>query len=96
MKHKFENGCMWEGGGFEIETNYECCENDGGEPCKHCHSIEIEENKTVYDNSIYYKKKWICPNVVIAVNEGGFNSTGVCLDCIIEAAQSLELLTTSK
>jgi hypothetical protein len=50
---------MWEGGGFEIETNYECCENDGGEPCKHCHSIEIEENKTVYDNSIYYKKKCI-------------------------------------
>ncbi len=31
-----------------------------------------------------------CPRVVIAKNEGGYNSTGVCLDCILEAAATLK------
>ncbi len=31
------------------------------------------------------KYQWIVPRVVVAYNEGGFNSTSVCLDCILEA-----------
>jgi hypothetical protein len=31
----------------------------------------------------------ICPRVVVATNEGGYNTTGVCLDCIIEAEKTL-------
>lgn len=79
MEHKFKDGCMWEGGGFSINTDYECSEMGGGKMCQHCHSKETKDKTTV----------WICPKVVIASNEGGYNSTGVCLDCIIEAAQSL-------
>lgn len=30
--------------------------------------------------------------VVIATNEGGFNSTGVCVDCLIEAFKDNNLL----
>lgn len=34
-------------------------------------------------------KHGICPRIVIATNEGGSNCTGVCLDCILEAAKTL-------
>jgi len=27
----------------------------------------------------------ICPRVVVVRNEGGYNSTGLCLDCILDA-----------
>jgi len=45
-------------------------------------------------------EKNICPHVindklpamVIASNQGGYDSTGVCLHCIIEAAKSIYLL----
>jgi hypothetical protein len=94
MEHKFKDGCMWEGGGFSINTDYECSEMCGGEMCKHCHSketkVHIRSDKTTYDEVV-----WICPKVVIALNEGGYNSTGVCLDCIVEAAQSLGALNGS-
>lgn len=30
--------------------------------------------------------------VVVAMNEGGFNSTGVCVDCLIEAFKDNNLL----
>lgn len=89
MEYEFKDGSMWEGGGFSIETDYECSKNGGGEMCKHCHSEKITEHKTAYDGTTYFKKLWICPRVVIAENEGGCNSTGVCLDCIIEAAATI-------
>lgn len=31
--------------------------------------------------------------VVIAYNEGGFNTTGICVDCLIEALKENNLLT---
>jgi len=45
-------------------------------------------------------EKIVCPHVkdgkvpamVIASNEGGFNSTGVCLHCIIQAAKENNLV----
>ena len=88
MVHKFNEGCMWEGGGFSIETDYQCSEHGGGEMCKHCHFKDIKVH-TRHDNTTYNEVVWICPKVVIAENEGGYNSTGVCLDCIIESAKSL-------
>lgn len=33
--------------------------------------------------------RWVVPRVVVATNEGGYNSTGVCLDCILDAAKTL-------
>lgn len=32
---------------------------------------------------------WICPRVVVSTNQGGYDCTGVCLDCILEAAALL-------
>lgn len=34
-------------------------------------------------------EKWICPRVVVSTNQGGYDCTGVCLDCILEAATLL-------
>lgn len=84
--YKFEEGVMWDDNPWTIETDYECSEY-GGEPCKHCSPIygkRYEDENPAVDAR---ERKWTCPRVVIAVNEGGYNSTGVCLDCILEAAE---------
>ena len=84
----FKDGCMWEGYDWKISTAYECSEYGGGVPCKHCFGEYVKKHISVYGSS-YIERMWICPSVVIAVNEGGHNSTGMCLQCIIEVAASL-------
>jgi hypothetical protein len=88
MKHKFNEGCMWEGDDFYIYTDHECSEYGDGKMCRHCHSKETKV-ELVPNGTIHREVVWICPRVVVAYNEAGLCSTGVCLDCIIEAAQSL-------
>jgi hypothetical protein len=51
----------------------------------------IDKNHKVDLKYCRHCMKNICPRVVIAFNEGGENSTGVCLDCILEAAAQLPL-----
>ena len=36
------------------------------------------------DGKVHRLAQWICPRVVVAYNEGGYASTGVCLDCVLE------------
>ena len=91
MIHLFEDGCMWEGGGFEISINHECSEFGAKNMCKHCHSKQTIIHKRS-DDTTWNEDIWICPKVVIAHNEGGYNSTGVCLDCIIEANNKIDNL----
>lgn len=81
-------GGMWEGTGWEIQLNAKISSYCGGKPCPHCGPIQVETH-TRYDKSTYDENYWICPRVVEAMNEGGHDSTGVCLDCILEAAQKL-------
>lgn len=79
---KFEIGGMWEFSEWKIVINKECSSFMGIYPCKHCHSLnDVEDSK---------RKEWICPRVVVAENECGYNSTGICLDCILEAAKKLK------
>ncbi|MFA5187638.1 MAG: hypothetical protein WC551_14250, partial [Patescibacteria group bacterium] len=53
---------------------------------KHCHSDHIvTHNRAASIGGTFEERVWICPRVVIATNEGGGNSTGVCADCILEA-----------
>ena len=81
-------GGQWEQEAFQI-TFDEIVSGDGGSsPCRHC---SPRETVTKYrpDRSTYTRDEWTCPRVVVALNEGGFNSTGVCLDCILEAAANL-------
>jgi hypothetical protein len=80
MEYIFNEGGMWEDSQFTIETDVPISIYHGTIPCKHCHSI------TEFDGV----RKCICPTIVIALNEGGFNSTGVCLDCIIEASEKIK------
>lgn len=76
-------GGMWEDTSWEISTDVKC-ESPNSTPCEHCHSFEDYEHKRL-DGSVYRKgQSFICPKVVIAHNEGGYNSTGVYLDCIIK------------
>lgn len=46
--------------------------------CKHC--TEQVENG-------YFEKEWRIPRAVIAYNQGGYDCTVVCLDCILEKAK---------
>jgi hypothetical protein len=74
----FPIGGMWEESAWRISFDEECIGYDGLEPCPHCRSDHIEEDE------------WICPRVIIMRNEGGYNSTGLCLDCVLDAVKTLE------
>lgn len=87
MKYSYPTGSMWEDYDWHIETN--CGVSlDGARVCKHCHSPTTEQHKA-FDGTLYTREVCTCPRVVIAYNEGGHATTGVCLDCILEAAAVL-------
>jgi hypothetical protein len=88
MTHEFKEGCMWEGDPWSIEASHECSGDGGGRPCRHCHSFTDKVHKR-YDGSTFTEIVWVCPRVVVARNEAGHNSTGVCLDCILDAERSI-------
>jgi hypothetical protein len=72
-------GSLWEGPSFEIHTDYILSNYE--EHCRHCRgpfTRELLTNKLVPE---YY----ICPVVIVAHNEGGYNSTGLCGLCVKEA-----------
>jgi len=92
---EFTEGCLWEGYPWKIRYNYEFCDSAESEtpPCRHCHSHRVE-SETRHDDDTGEEWEiqdvyWTCPAVVVAYNEGGYNSTGVCLQCILEAAQTI-------
>ena len=85
----FSEGGMWDKNEWEIYFDDEIGAYSDVVPCKHCSEIREKEN-TRYDGSIYYTTVFTCPSVVVAKNEGGYASTGVCLQCIIEASESIE------
>jgi len=71
---KFNVGGIWERSEWYIYCNYVINEFPASEEyCKHCYQNE--------------QHQWVCPFVVVAINEGGHNSTGVCLECIMEAGE---------
>jgi hypothetical protein len=85
MEKIYIDGCMWEDEAwieFDTKVSY-------SEPCKHCYGHKLEEH-TRHGGSTYTRAIWYCPRVIVVTNEGGCNSTGVCLDCVIEAAGDLE------
>jgi len=82
----FQIGGMWERDewyirfGMEVPTMHMT-------PCKHC-GPPYQRMATDWSRG-RTETVVVCPRMVIAVNEGGHNSTGVCLDCILEAAAGL-------
>lgn len=90
-KVKIPVGGIWEYKDWYIV--FDCPVNLAYEyPCHHCRKKFFV--RTYAANGKYYDEEYtICPRVVVAENEGGFNTTGVCLDCILEAVDKLEELT---
>jgi hypothetical protein len=89
---------MWEGNPWSIKEHVHCQTHKGDldlSPCKHSQVINSDNPRwekiiTHDDRDITYEVQWIVPRVVVGQNEGGFNSVGICLDCILEAAKTLE------
>ena len=74
---EFSVGGMWEFAEWEIQTDKAV-----SEVCPHCY---VRKDVGGREDLV------ICPRVVVAWNESGFNSTGVCLDCIKAAIEREEV-----
>lgn len=87
-----DKGCLWEGGGFEIEINKEVNVRKA-DVCEHL--VFLGKDK---DAALGFANAYIAPAVVVADNDAGHNSTGVCLYCIFELAKrhNLELKNAQK
>ncbi len=81
---EFEIGGVWESPKWLIEFDHEAWKSSGTTPCKHCGPIYTKEHER-HDKTTYTEEYFRVPRVVVAYNEGGNSSTGVCLDCILEA-----------
>jgi hypothetical protein len=84
----FAVGGQWENAAWEIVHNAIVSMWSGGSPCPHCGKPFTQFGHHT-NGKRFDSQHWICPRVVVAYNEGGFSSTGVCLDCILEAAHAL-------
>lgn len=82
-------GGMWENAKWEIHYDEECSEFNDVIPCPHCHSDRSERHFNWDKTHSWDERHWVCPRVVVAYNEAGCDTTGVCLDCIIEAAAKI-------
>lgn len=58
-------------------------------PCSHCYGEHIHVLANFDGSATWEERVWICPRVVVAYNEGHCNSTGLCLDCILDVAKTL-------
>ena len=70
---KLTEGSMWDEPYWGIRKNVKL-DLPYYHPCRHC-TKESDVNFT-------------CPIVIIAYNEAGFCSTGVCAECIMEAVHA--------
>lgn len=80
-------GALWEEYPWELRFDF-ISEVEYLRPCKHCSDV-WEEERTIfkYTNTVEVTK---CPRVIVAWNEGKYNSTGVCLDCVLEALDKIK------
>lgn len=81
---KFSEGGMWEEREWTIEVNEPIRKSN---ICKHCTKMSVDNPR--YDK---FLSTWLCPFVVVGINEGGHNSTGICLQCILEAVDDNQIL----
>lgn len=93
MDRSFEVGEYGEGMPWKIQENYdvESDERYGPWACSHAVFLREEERRD-YRGVIYAKVKiYRLPRGILALNEGGCNSTLVCGDCIREALSAINL-----
>jgi len=77
-----KRGGLWEENELELltDTPIYCAERVN---CPHLGEKYIVRNKRS-DGSHYDNIYANCPRVIVAKNEGGCNTTGVCIDCLLE------------
>ena len=79
---------LWDYDEVQLKYNYPICLQYSKIHCSHLGKEYIvkKTNKDGSFNKILYAD---CPRVIEAYNEGGQCSTGVCLDCILDAIKLL-------
>lgn len=85
IEHTFEEGQLWEDYPWMIIINEET-----DKKCRHSKNERIKRTQNYQSDSYWEKTVWD-NDVVIAFNEGQYNSTGVCLWCILDAVDNLGL-----
>jgi len=95
-EHATFPGGLWEEDRWELRMNVEVRtrttrENDKVTPsCPHCGPIQERVHVRAWDGGSTWSEFYcICPRVIVAINEGGYNSTGICADCVFEALKGL-------
>lgn len=83
----FKNGGLWEEN--EIVFQREVPIYDANRVnCPHLgekYKVRTYRRDKSYFDNIYAN----CPRVIVARNEGGYNTTGVCLDCLLENLEKI-------
>jgi hypothetical protein len=88
VKHEFKIGGMWECPDWHVEIDYRKS-GEESDMCPHCRGFHYED-VAWSGGAAKARGVFTCPRVVVAFNEGGYCTTGVCLDCILEAAKGLK------
>ena len=88
-KKRIRIGGMWEFSRWNILFDVKVSQFAEVYPCYHCHSQTIKKRKNAWGQEMPAEWEWICPRVVEQYNEGGYATTGVCLDCILDASKEL-------
>jgi len=83
--HKFDKGVMWDENPWTIEEDHRSLFKNKEDACPHCKEIKLMD----YKEDGY---TWICPRVIKVKNMDGNNSTGLCLDCVLDGAKERGLI----
>ena len=85
LLHESSVGDYGEGIPWALVAGSQQCLRWISEPCPHVgpsYTADVQGNPTV-DGQVQYAN---VPCVVVAFNEGGYDCTEVCLDCVFDAA----------
>ena len=78
-------GGVWEFSKWEVEFDSINHLYAPEVPCPHAKVSTEEQHRSLHRDSPLCETPSFCtPSVVVATNEGGYNTTGVCLDCILD------------
>lgn len=95
-KLEFPVGGQWEFVAWEVRFDVKL-EEDEFSLCPHAipvprgspqFDIQVRQDNGVAID-ISCETQWVIPRAVIGYNEGGYCSTGICLDCILEAVPKI-------
>lgn len=87
---KIPIGEYQEGMSWEIHTNY----TTGAsyiKVCKHAISLPAETITNIHTGQVFNHPSVMIPVVIMGINEGGYNCTTICWDCIKDAMKEYKI-----